>query len=219
MGIVVVLVVLGVLLFFWYYNENKGVGVVKENKNNVSFVDISSLVGDDPVKGNENAPVTIIEFSDFQCPFCGKFFRQTYHQLEEKYIKTGKVKLVYKDFPLSFHKYAEKAAEAANCAYEQGKFWEYHDLLFANQDEWGNVGESKFIEYAQQLGLDMNKFRSCLNESKYKNEIIQDYNLGVRLGVKGTPTFIINGVVIVGAQPYPVFENVIEQALVAAGNK
>jgi protein-disulfide isomerase len=174
---------------------------------------IEVSLDDDPVKGSPDAKVTIVEFSDFQCPFCQRFFLQTLPQIEEKYIKTGKVRFVYRDFPLNFHQYAQKAAEAAECADEQGKFWEYHDILFQKLSEWATVGESKFKEYAQQLGLDMQKFNQCLDSGKYANEVQKDYNDGLKYGVSGTPTFFINGIKIVGAQPYSVFEQIIEQEL------
>ncbi|MFZ8829861.1 MAG: DsbA family protein [Candidatus Aenigmatarchaeota archaeon] len=174
---------------------------------------IEVSLDDDPVKGSPDAKVTIVVFSDFQCPFCQRFSLQTLPLIEEKYIKTGKVRFVYRDFPLSFHQYAQKAAEAAECANEQGKFWEYHDILFQKLSEWASVGESKFKEYAQQLGLDMQKFNQCLDSGKYANEVQKDYNDGLKYGVSGTPTFFINGIKIVGAQPYSVFEQIIEQEL------
>jgi protein-disulfide isomerase len=174
---------------------------------------IEVSLDDDPVKGSPNAKVTIVVFSDFQCPFCQRFALQTLPQIEEKYIKTGKVKLVYRDFPLSFHQYAQKAAEAAECADEQGKFWEYHDILFQKLSEWAAVGESKFKEYAQQLGLDTQKFNQCLDSGKYASEVQKDYNDGLKYGVSGTPTFFINGIKVIGAQPYSVFEQIIEEEL------
>jgi protein-disulfide isomerase len=174
---------------------------------------IEVSLDDDPVKGSPNAKVTIVEFSDFQCPFCQRFFLQTLPKIEEKYIKTGKVRFVYRDFPLNFHQYAQKAAEAAECADEQGKFWDYHDILFQKQSEWAAAGESKFKEYAQQLGLDMQKFNQCLDSGKYANEVQKDYNDGLKYGVSGTPTFFINGREVIGAQPYSVFEQIIEQEL------
>lgn len=165
---------------------------------------------DDPVMGSEDAAITIIEFSDFQCPFCARFFEQTLPQIEEKYIKTGKVKLVYRDFPLSFHQYAQKAAEAAECADEQGKFWQYHDKLFENQNTL-DIGNLK--RYAQDLGLDSTKFNDCLDSGMMAFEVQKDFNDGSSYGVSGTPTFFINGIMLVGAQPYSVFEQVIEQEL------
>jgi protein-disulfide isomerase len=168
---------------------------------------------DDPVKGSKDAKVVIIEFSDFQCPFCARFFDQTLPLIERDYIKTGKVQLVYRDFPLSFHQYAQKAAEAAQCANEQGKFWEYHDLLFKNQNEWISAGEAKLLDYAKALELDTNKFNSCLTTGKYESEVKKDFQDGLQYGVQGTPTFFINGIPIVGAQPYEAFKQVIDQQL------
>jgi len=165
---------------------------------------------DDPVKGSKDAPVTIIEFSDFQCPYCGRFYQQTLPLIEENYIKTGKVKIVYRDFPLSFHQYAQKAAEAAECAHEQGKFWEYHDKLFENQNA---LDVASLKQYASELGLDAQKFNDCLDSGKKASEVQKDFNDGSMYGVSGTPTFFINGIPLVGAQPYSVFEQIINQEL------
>ena len=173
-----------------------------------SKVEVS--VDDDPVEGSENAPVTLIEFSDFECPFCGRFFQQTLPQIEENYIKTGKVRHVFRDFPLTFHQYAQKAAEASECADEQGKFWEYHDKLFENQNAL-DTGSLK--QYAKDLGLDTAKFNSCLDSGKMTSEVQKDFSDGAQSGVSGTPTFFINGIQIVGAQPYSAFEQLIEQEL------
>jgi len=108
-------------------------------------------MNDDPVKGDLNAPVTIIEFSDFQCPYCGRFFKSTLTEIERDYIKTGKVRYVFRDFPLDFHKQAPKASEAANCAGEQGKYWEMHDKLFENQNA---LMVDKLRQYAAEVGLE-----------------------------------------------------------------
>ncbi|MEK6900509.1 MAG: thioredoxin domain-containing protein [Nanoarchaeota archaeon] len=169
---------------------------------------------DDPVLGNADAPVTIIEFSDFQCPFCGKFFSESFPKIDEKYIKTGKVKMVFRDFPLEFHPEAEPAALAANCANEQGKFWEFHDLLFANQEA---LGDAKYKEWAQQLDLDQEKFVDCYKGLKYLDEVRSDLTDGQSYGVSGTPAFFVNGRMVSGAQPYAVFEQIIESELAAAG--
>ncbi|MBR9678484.1 MAG: DsbA family protein [Nanoarchaeota archaeon] len=170
-------------------------------------------VDDDPVKGSANAPVTIVEFSDFECPFCARFYEQTMGLIDENYIQTGKVKLVFRDFPLAFHENAQKASEAAECADEQGKFWEYHDSLFENQGEWSSIGVNKFKEYAQELGLNTEKFDACLDSGKYASEVQKDLSDGQGYGVSGTPTFFVNGIKIVGAQPYSAFQQLIEQEL------
>ena len=170
-------------------------------------------VDDDPVKGSADAPVTIVEFSDFQCPFCGRFYSDTLSSIDEKYIKTGKVKLVYRDFPLGFHPFAQKAAEAAECADEQSKFWEMHNKIFENQNA---IEVTNLKQYAKDLGLNTGTFDSCLDTGKYAAEVQKDFNDGSSYGVSGTPSFFINGIQVVGAQPASVFEQIIEQELAAA---
>lgn len=165
---------------------------------------------DDAVKGDENAPVTIVEFSDYECPFCGRYVTQTYPQIDRQYINTGKVKYVFRDFPLSFHQNARKAAEATECSGEQEKFWEMHDKLFQNQ---GNLDVSSLKKYAADIGLDTGKFNSCLDSGKYAQEVQKDLRDGSSYGVSGTPAFFINGIKIVGAQPFSVFKQIIDSEL------
>lgn len=165
---------------------------------------------DDPVKGDPDAQVTIIEFSDFECPFCKRFYDNTLSQLEEEYIETGKAKLVYRDFPLSIHPDAQKAAEAAECAEDQGMFWEYHDMLFENQQA---LDTASLKSYANTLGLDTAEFDSCLDSGKHAQEVKDDFNDGRAAGVSGTPTFFINGQKIVGAQPIDAFRQIIDAEL------
>jgi protein-disulfide isomerase len=173
-------------------------------------VDMAKLLDDDAVNGDKDAPVTIVEFSDYECPFCARFFDQTYSQIKEKYIDTGKVKLIFRDFPLSFHTQAQKAAEAAECAGEQGKYYDMHDKLFA---EGVAGGVASFKGYAKSLGLDTAKFDSCLDNGDMASEVQKDFLDGQQAGVQGTPGFFVNGVPISGAQPFSVFEQVIEAAL------
>ncbi len=178
---------------------------------------------DDPVKGNPNAPVTVVEFSDFQCPFCSRFFTQTLPALEEDYINTGKIKLVYKDFPLdNLHPNARPAHIAAECADEQGKFWEYHDVLFENQGQWSRLSSadlsSQLNQYATSMGLNSASFDSCLSSPSMADEVNADYLQAASYGATGTPTFFIgnekNGFIkIVGAQPYATFQAVIDAQL------
>jgi len=163
-----------------------------------------------PTTGQANAKVTIIEFSDFQCPYCARFVTDTYPQIEEQYIKTGKAKLIFMQFPLSFHQYAQKSAEAAYCAFEQGKFWEYHDTMFSNQTKLDNDSLKK---YAADLKLDTAKFNSCLDTSKYASQVQSDLTEGTSLGVNGTPAFFVNGKLISGAQPFSAFQQAIDAAL------
>jgi protein-disulfide isomerase len=162
-------------------------------------------------QGKEDAPVTLIEFSDFQCPFCGRFYSETESQILDQYVKTGKLRFVYKDFPLdSIHPQATPAALAARCAGEQGKFWEYHDLIFKNQQ---SLSDSLYKQLASQLKLDQDKFNSCYSGKKYLKEIRADFQEGSAAGVTGTPGFLLNGQLIVGAQPFSVFQQAIEAAL------
>ncbi len=176
---------------------------------------------DDPVIGRADAPVTMIEFSDFQCPFCKRFFEQALPKIEEEYIKPGKVKLVYRDFPLSFHEQAQLAAEAAECADEQGKFREMHDRIFQGQAEWSGNAEARriFASYAEAIGLDMEEFGRCLDSGRYEEEVQRDFNDGVKYGVTGTPTFFINGRKLVGAQPFTAFQQLIETELRSSGEE
>jgi protein-disulfide isomerase len=160
-----------------------------------------------PTLGPKDAPVTIVEFTDFQCPFC-KRAEPTVKELREKY--GDKVRLVHRDFPLPFHRQALKAAVAAQCAGDQGRFWEYHDALFADQSK---LGPDEFKAIAQKLGLDVPKFQSCVDKGEHLAQIKQDVQAGEALGVDGTPAFFINGVSLVGAQPLEKFETVINGEL------
>lgn len=140
-------------------------------------------------KGDKNAPITLIEFSDFQCPFCGRHVKNTYPQIEKEYIKTGKVKYMFADYPLGFHKQAPKASEAALCAGDQDKFWEMHDVLFNNQRALQPENLSK---YAEQAGVgDMAKFNECLEKETYKETVSENFADGTKLGVRGTPSFFL----------------------------
>jgi protein-disulfide isomerase len=183
----------------------------KETKPSYERIEVS--VDDDPVKGSENAPVTIIDFGNFQCDACAKFTLETLPLIEEEYIKTGKVKLVFRDVPVAHDEYAQKAAEAAECADDQGKFWEYHDILFEKQMEWSVEGVDKLKEYARTLGLDMRKFNDCLDSGKHADEVQKDLKDAISYGAKTTPTIFINGIKVEGAQPYSVYKELIEQEL------
>lgn len=172
---------------------------------------------DDPYLGSKDAKVVLVEFSDFQCPFCKSFRDAVFSQLKADYLDTGKARLVYRDYPLSFHPNAEGAAEAANCANAQGKFWSYHDTLFTKQDDWASLpadrAKNTYITYAGNIGLDTGAFTTCLNEGTYKAEIQKDFSDGNSAGVSGTPTVFVNGKPIVGAQPYETFKTAIEEEL------
>jgi protein-disulfide isomerase len=182
------------------------------------FIQVS--LDDDPVKGNPDAPITIVEFSDFQCPFCARFFDQTLSPLVETYIDTGKVKLVYRDLPLvSIHANAMPTHIAAECADEQGKFWEFHDILFSKQSEWGRLSADdlayKLNEYATTLKLDISSFESCLTSQEIADEVNKDIFDASTYGASGTPTFFIGNekdgfVRLAGAQPLESFKGIID---------
>ena len=164
------------------------------------------------VKGNPDAPVTIVEFADFQCPFC-KRTEATLNELLRKY--NGQVKLAYRDFPLSqIHEHAEKAAEASHCALAQGKYWEMHDAMFADQ---AKLDESSLVKTSASLGLDQNAFESCLKSGKFKAAVQQDAESGAQAGVNATPVFFINGESLNGAQAEEQFTTIIDRQLAAAG--
>src|SRR3989338_10355646 len=159
-------------------------------------------------KGDEDAKIVIVEFSDFQCPYCGRFYEQTLSQIDDNYVKTGKVKFYYADFPLdSIHPNARPAANAARCAGEQDKFWEYHDKVFENQETLSN---DNYKKWAQELGLDEDKFNDCFDSKKYDGEVNKDLQEGSSNGIQGTPGFIINDKILSGAQPFSAFQQVIE---------
>lgn len=180
-------------------------------------------VGDSPVMGNPNAPITMIEFSDFQCPFCGRFFSLTLPDIEKNYIDSGKVRLVYKNFPLeNLHSNALAASIAAECANEQGKFWEYHNTLFENQTSWAQLSATDtikaFKQYASEFGLDANSFNSCLDSGKYVDKVNKDQQDGSQYGVNGTPTFFIGNdkkgyMELDGDQPFSSFKKELDSEL------
>ncbi len=174
-------------------------------------INMIALVDDDPAVGDPHAKVIVVEFSDFQCPFCAKAL-QTVKDLKEFY--GDQILFVYRDFPLhSIHPLAGKAAEAAECADEQGKFWEYHDKLFEKQQDWSTGGAGKFKDYAAELGLDTTAFGECLDSGKYAAEVDADLQAGLAAGVTGTPAFIINGQTVSGAVPLDILKDVVDREL------
>lgn len=180
--------------------------------------DYASLVTPtSPALGSEKAPVTIVEFSDFQCPFCRKFYNDAYQEIKKTYIDTGKVRMVFRHYPLSFHPAARPAAIASQCAFDQGKFWEYHDLMFEEQDKQGQgtvtFGAAELKAWAQKLGMNASKFNSCLDSSEHGDIVDTDMKVAGTLGITGTPSFVVNGKLIVGAQPFSTFKEAIDAAL------
>lgn len=158
--------------------------------------------------GPADAPITIVEFSDFECPFCRRWHAEVYKPLLAAY--PGQIRLVYRNLPLtSIHPDALAAAEAAMCAGEQDVYWKYHDKLFSSE----SLGRDVYLQYAQDLGLNMQTFEACLNDHKYQKTIETDSDFAVNLGVRSTPTFFINGLAVVGAQPLDVFKQVIDKEL------
>ncbi len=178
---------------------------------------------DDPIRGNPDAPITIVEFSDYQCPFCARFYAQTLPLLLEEYIDEGKVNLVYRDFPVQrIHPNALAAAAAAECADDQGKYWEYHDTLFEKQNAWAkldsNSAISTFSQFAAEIELEQQQFDNCLESGKYLEEVQADFSDGKNYQVTGTPGFFIGNedigfVKIIGAKPYDAFKKVIDAQL------
>ncbi len=169
---------------------------------------VNVTVDGNPSLGPDNAPVTIIEFSDFECPYCKQWFTSTWPQLQKAY--GSKIRLVYRDLPLTdIHPDAEPAAEAAGCAGEQNQYWAYHDRLFSSS----SLGQNVYISYATALKLDVTKFTDCLNSHRYQADIQADAQYGKSLGITGTPTFFVNGIPMVGAQPFSVFKTIIDQEL------
>jgi protein-disulfide isomerase len=168
--------------------------------------------GDDAVLGDINAPVTMIEYSDYQCPFCQRFWSDTLPLIKENYIETGKVKFIYKDFPLSMHPQAQISAEASECVRTQGgdeAFWDYHDQIFANQ---ATLSEENLIKWAKDMNYNIEE---CLSSGQFTDEVLADLNEGSAAGISGTPGFFINGIQVSGAQPYSSFEALIEAQLAA----
>jgi protein-disulfide isomerase len=168
-------------------------------------------------KGSPDAPVVIVEYSDFQCPFCGRHAREVEGRLEETYVKTGQVRLVYKHFAILGSE-SVWAAVASECAADQNKFWEYHDLLFSRQsgENQGAFNQDKLKAFAAELGLDMTIFNECFEAQKHLDVVQANSTEARQLGMRGTPGFFANGVAVVGAQPFEAFQQVIEEQLKAA---
>lgn len=168
------------------------------------------IAATDPVKGPANAPITIVEYSDFQCPYCARV-NPTLDEVRKTY--GDKVRIVFKDFPLPNHPEAPKAAEAAHCAGEQGKYWELHDRMFANQQA---LQVPMLKQHANALGLNMDAFNQCLDSGKHAGRVAENMKSGEALGVGSTPTLYVNGRPVVGAQPFEFFKTVIDEELARA---
>lgn len=201
------------------YIDNNGGQIKAAIANHEARAQIAAAAGAvksyNPSMGPDDAAVTIIEFSEYQCPYCRRV-QETMSKLREKY--KGRVRFVYKHFPLeSIHPQARAGATASQAAHEQGKFWEFSDKMWAKQEF---VGEKLFVEAAQELGLDMDKFNADRNSKRLNDIVTSDINDGAQAGVRGTPFFLINGAPLSGAVPFDNFVQIIEQALVtSAANK
>ncbi len=172
------------------------------------------------VLGNPDAPVTIVEFTDYQCPFCARHAMQTLPQIKANFVETGLVRYVIMDFPIvSNHPQATKAAEAARCAGDQDAYLEMHDLIFVNQQQWSRNEQavSLFISYAEQIGLNMAAFTECLESDRYETTVLANLQTGVELGIRGTPSFFANGYFINGAQPYELFAQAVQELMAETG--
>ncbi|MBI4170995.1 MAG: DsbA family protein, partial [Candidatus Aenigmarchaeota archaeon] len=194
---VLVLIIAG---FFFLQPTATGAVVSESRVNAAGFLEL----------GDQNAPNLIEEFGDYECPFCMRFHTTTFGQIKKDYIDTGKARYIFKDFPLTHsHINAQKAAEAAHCAADQGKYEEYHDKLYGNSysgDSWANKPAiSIFKKYAADLGLDTSRFNKCLDNGEKASVVKANLEEGQRRGISGTPGFFVNGRYISGAQPYNVF--------------
>lgn len=169
-----------------------------------------------PSLGPEDAKIVLVEFSDFQCPFCRKFHDETYQSLLDAY--PGQIRFVYRNLPLSFHQNAQMSAEAALCAGDQNAYWEMHEVLFANQASLNNpegttLEQAVYNQYAQELNLDVTTFEGCMTSHKFAQFIEEDMAFSTNLGVQSTPTFFVNGLAIVGAQPLSSFQQLIDKEI------
>lgn len=178
------------------------------------------FTGEGAMIGQENAPVTIVEFSEFQCPYCRVFINEAYQDIKKNFIETGKAKLVFRHLPLSFHPDAYGAAMAAECAREQGgdkTFFTMHDKIFGGQSGNGTnpIPTDTLYAYAKEMKLDTTKFEKCVTDETYKDLIEADVAAAKEAGINGTPGFIINGTIVSGARPYAYFETIINEALAA----
>lgn len=206
--------ILGVALF-WLFGL--AVFPVQGVAQNLSVQETLAALGKGPALGRTTAPVTIVEFADFQCSFCRRFWAETLPKLKESYVKQGKARLVYRHFAI-LGKFSEQAAQGAECAAEQGKFWEYHDKLFANQGGLAFT-EAKLKRYAQELGLKVRPFSQCLDSGRFRKKVEGETAVAAFVGARGTPTFFVNGRLLVGAQPFEVFQTVIAEELKKSSSK
>ena len=206
-------------------NPSGGTGTAGETAGSLTPSQVMTLGSRDEVLGSANAPVTMIEYGDYQCPYCGLFFSQTEPQIIQNYVNTGKVRLIFRNFPFLGPE-STAAAEAAECATDQGKTWAYHDALYqakvgdvakGGSEDDGFFTRAEFLALAQKTGLDVTKFTQCVDNNADSNVVSADVSSAAAAGVNSTPTFFINGTQVLGANPYATFQQAIETALKAAG--
>ncbi len=196
--------------------EKQGSNSVKQAPSRPTTATVT--ISGKPFMGSETAPVTVVEFTDYQCPYCLRFIKTAFPHLKRDYIDTGKVRWVALNLPLAFHKDAKKAAQAAHCAGEQDKFWDMRQVLFRNPNK---LAAAQLPEHAASLGLDIDAFKACLASNRYLDEIEQDASDARAMGLTGTPSFVIgrsagdsiSGQVVIGAQPLTVFTAAINKLL------
>lgn len=181
--------------------------------------------GNLPTLGGANAKVLVVEWADYQCPFCKQYFQNVEAQLKKDYIDSGKIKYAFRDFPFLGQASTDPAgdesvnsANATRCANEQGKFWDYHDYLYNHQgqENQGAFSKDNLKKFAQALSLNTDQFNGCVDSNKYNSDVTKDLSAGRTVGVNGTPTVYVNGVQIVGSQPYDVFKTEIDKALTSS---
>lgn len=175
---------------------------------------VDVAVGSLPVMGNKDAKVKVIEFADFQCPFCSQWFKTVEPNMISDYVKTGKIAFYWRDYPFLGQESTD-SANAARCANEQNRFWDFHNYLYTNQgqENSGTFSKDNLKKFAATLGLNTQQFNDCVDSGKYAKDVQTDLSDGQKAGVNGTPTVFINGVPVVGAQPYTAFKSAIDAAL------
>ncbi|HTP87284.1 MAG TPA: thioredoxin domain-containing protein [Candidatus Acidoferrales bacterium] len=190
-----------------------GPGQQEEQPTRATITDLSAV----SMLGSKTAPITIVEYTDYQCPFCQRFHLSAYPEIKKNYIDTGKARFYSKDLPLDFHPNAMRAAQAAHCAGEQGKFWQLRDLMGSNPDK---LDMGHIMGFAADIKLDTQKMQECINSDKYKARVEADVSEAMRLGANGTPAFVIgksagegvDGELVVGAMPYSMFDQKLREA-------
>lgn len=222
MGIGIGIAIAAIAVFFLIHGQETMIKTPSsENmQNTTQKIEVNFLTSNlSPVLGSDNAPITVIEFGDYQCFYCNNFFHNTESDIVKNYVDTGKVKMYFKDFTI-IGQDSVTAANAAHCAQEQGKFWEYHDILYTNWsgENTGWAAATNLIQFSKQLGLNQDEFNQCVSQSKYIPIIRNSVSDANNLGLTGTPDFFIIGpdnsvTKVVGAQPYAVFDEIFKSKL------